>query len=511
MRCDLHVHSAYSTDSGNYALRRARLGESYTDPERIYGVCKQRGMDLVTISDHNTLEGALRIAHLPDVFISVEVTTHFPSEDIPLHVLVWDLTEPDHRDLQEYRPSVVELVAFLRARGLAHALAHPLYRMGKPLTVAHMEQLLVLFAVWEGRNGARSRESNELACRLATSLTAEKLARLADKYGLEPTHGGRVALTGGSDDHGALDIATTWTEAPATSRDEFFAAVAAGQCGPAGEHGSTIKLAHALTALLVNAYRAGGGELPEMLAARVGRLFDTDVEDAVERHAEISSAMSDLARLLGERARAGGVGLSALPGISGRLGAVAFAAALQAPYLATAHHHADSRQSLRAIENGFFGITVAEPEPRALVFTDTFNEVNGVAGTMRQLAAASATHRFAIPGAATSSCGRSSWTAPTRCCSPSGGSRTRSASTISCRHTCASAGCFPVFGCSSSARVLHGTISSARRLRVWSSTARRATRSSHASTRPPTSSASRAPPIRSGRCCSKRLHRGFPS
>jgi hypothetical protein len=37
-RCDLHVHSRYTTDSGNYALRRARLGESFTESERIYDV-----------------------------------------------------------------------------------------------------------------------------------------------------------------------------------------------------------------------------------------------------------------------------------------------------------------------------------------------------------------------------------------------------------------------------------------------------------------------------------------
>src|SRR5262249_21970678 len=207
-RCDLHVHSIHSTDSGNYALRRARLGESYTDPMRVYRVCKARGMELVTISDHNTVEGALRIAHLPDAFMSVEVTTHFPGEEIPLHVLVWNLTEEDHRDLQPYRPSVFELVAFLRERGLVHGLAHPLHRMGSPITVAHIEQLLVLFEIWEGRNGARSRESNELACRLARSLTPELAIRFAERHGLEPVNGGHIALTGGSDDHGALDIAT---------------------------------------------------------------------------------------------------------------------------------------------------------------------------------------------------------------------------------------------------------------------------------------------------------------
>jgi glycosyltransferase involved in cell wall biosynthesis len=352
-------------------------------------------MDLVTITDHNTLEGALRIAHLPDTFVSVEVTTRFPGEEIPLHVLVWNLGEGDHRDLQPYRSSVFELVAFLRERRLSHGLAHPLYQMGNPLTVAHIEQLLVLFDVWEGRNGARSRESNELACGLAASLSPETLARLADRHNLEPNHAGRMALTGGSDDHGALDIATTWTETPAASMEEFFSQVSAGHSEPEGAHGSTTKLAHALTALAVNAYRAGGGELPDLFAARVERLFDADAGQADQRHAEISAAMADLARLLGERARAGGVGLASLPEIGGRLGAVALAAALQAPYLATAHHNADSRQSLRAIEHAFFGIQVDEPDPRALVFTDTFAEVNGVAGTMRQLAAASAAGRFA--------------------------------------------------------------------------------------------------------------------
>src|SRR5215475_3075756 len=153
-RCDLHVHSRFSTDSGNFALRRARLGESYTEPERVYRVCKQRGMRFVTISDHNTVDGALRIAHLDNTFLSEEVTTYFAGEEIPLHVLVWDLTEEDHRDLQPYRPSVVELAALLRERQLSHALAHPLYRMGPPLTPSHVERLLLLFSVWEGRNGA---------------------------------------------------------------------------------------------------------------------------------------------------------------------------------------------------------------------------------------------------------------------------------------------------------------------------------------------------------------------
>jgi glycosyltransferase involved in cell wall biosynthesis/predicted metal-dependent phosphoesterase TrpH len=390
-RCDLHVHSIYSTDSGNYALRRARLGESYTQPERVYRVCRARGMTHVTISDHNTVEGALRIAHEPDTFLSVEVTTRFPEDEVPLHVLVWNLTEEDHRDLQHFRPSVYELVAFLRERGLRHALAHPLYRMGPPLTASHVERMMLLFSVWEGRNGARSRESNELACRLAAAVKPGFLASLADKHGVEPAHGGRISLTGGSDDHGALDIATTWTEAPGGTVDEFLAAVANGEGSVNGAHGSTAKLAHAVAALFANAYRISGAELPDTIRAQVEQLFDHDAVDADERHREIADQSARFVRLLGERARAGGVSLTELPGAGRRLGALAFATALQLPYLATARHHAESRSCLAELEHAFFGRRASLPRtPRALLFTDTFSEVNGVAGTMRRLAAAAA-------------------------------------------------------------------------------------------------------------------------
>ena len=389
-RCDLHVHSRFSTDSGNFALRRARLGESYTEPQRVYDVCRKRGMRFVTISDHNTVEGALRIAHLPDTFVSVEVTTRFEEDDLPLHVLVWDLSEEDHRDLQPYRPSVVELAAFLRERGLAHALAHPLYRMGLPITPSHIERLMLLFAVWEGRNGARPEETNVLACRLAAAASREYLAKLAERHGVDPPAHTSIALSGGSDDHGALDIATTWTEAPGETPAEFLAGVTCGAGTPHGGHGSTVKLAHAIGALAVNAYRADGRVLPPLADAKVRMLFDEDAADAAERHEEIRSATRQLARLYGYRVREGGVDLDSIGSLGSRLSSLVAAAALQAPYLGTAHHHAGSRSGIDEIAAAFFGDHEEAHELHALVFTDTFDETNGVAGTMRRLAAAGA-------------------------------------------------------------------------------------------------------------------------
>lgn len=388
IRCDLHVHSRFSTDSGNYALRRARLGESYTEPERVYDVCRARGLDLVTITDHNTLQGALRVADRPGTFLSEEVTTRFPEDDVVLHVLVWNLTEEDHRDLQPYRSSVYELQAFLASRGLAHALAHPLYRMGPEITPAHVERMMLLFGVWEGRNGARPRPQNELACRLARRVTPAYLDRLAERHGLAPRHGGSIALVGGSDDHGAIDIATTWTEAEADAATaaDLLAAIDRRECAPGGEHGSPEKLAHAMMALFLNAYRAGGGSLPEPVAPLVEPLFDDDATDARACHEAITGAAKLVAHSLGSKARDGGFGLAALTSLGPRLTDLVLAGALRAPFLGAAHHQWGGRRELRTIEEWFFGKPSEVWSCRTMVFTDTLTQTNGVAGTMRRLA-----------------------------------------------------------------------------------------------------------------------------
>ena len=252
--------------------------------------------------------------------------------------------------------------------------------MGPPLTAAHMERLLQLFSVWEGRNGARPKQANDLACRLAA--------------------GRSVALTGGSDDHGALDIATTWTEASGTTPAEFLQSVLAGRCEPQGAHGSTVKLAHALGALALNAYRDGGGKLSSIAATQVRALFDEDAADAALRHEEICATSRQLARLLGSKARDGGVGLGQLEAIGPRLAALVAAGAVQAPYLGTAHHQAGGRAGLIEIEEAFFGEREETRDLDSLVFTDTFDEANGVAGTMRRLAAEGAHGKLALRVAA---------------------------------------------------------------------------------------------------------------
>jgi glycosyltransferase involved in cell wall biosynthesis len=388
-RCDLHVHSVYSSDSGNFALRRARLGESYTPPERVYETCVRRGMTLFTISDHNTVEGALRIADRPNAFLSEEVTTRFPEDDVPLHVLVWNLSEEDHVDLQELRPSVYALVDFLIARRLPHALAHPLYRMGPPLTMAHVERMMLLFRVWEVRNGARPSSSNVLADALRRSCTPAYLAALADRHGVEPRHHGIITACGGSDDHSSLDIATTWTVAPGDSPAAFLESVAGGMGAVEGEHGSSLKLAHAIGALLFNAYRASGRAIPVALEEEIAEFFDAP-PDGADRHEQLIAATSSLAQRLAAAARHGALDLDQLPSLGQRMGALLLAGAIEAPFVGAVRHQARTRLDVKQLEAEFFGFATTDAETRALIFTDTFDDTNGVALTMRRLAAVGA-------------------------------------------------------------------------------------------------------------------------
>ena len=55
IRADLHVHSRYSTTSNDWMMKRLGASESYTEPETIYRMARSRGMNLVTITDHNPL------------------------------------------------------------------------------------------------------------------------------------------------------------------------------------------------------------------------------------------------------------------------------------------------------------------------------------------------------------------------------------------------------------------------------------------------------------------------
>ena len=64
MRCDLHVHSRHSGAVDLPLLRHVGY-ECYSEPRAVYDRARRRGMDLVTLTDHDSIDGALELLSLP--------------------------------------------------------------------------------------------------------------------------------------------------------------------------------------------------------------------------------------------------------------------------------------------------------------------------------------------------------------------------------------------------------------------------------------------------------------
>lgn len=247
-RVDLHCHSSASAHSKLGVQRALGLPECATPPEEVHALAKRRGMDFVTITDHDTIAGCLAIADRPDVFLSEELTARFPGEPQAVHVLCLGITPDDHEWLQAHAGDVGVVAAYLHEHEIACALAHPFYAVEAPLTARHRRRLAELFPVWEVRNGARARELNRPA------------AIYVD------TRGGTGV--GGSDDHAGVDIGRTWSETPpAATPAAFLAHVRAGRVSADGDQGSAAKWAHAAMALAVRALGPEAGEAPPDPAA----------------------------------------------------------------------------------------------------------------------------------------------------------------------------------------------------------------------------------------------------
>ena len=101
MKCDLHVHTAHSGMCTVPLLNRL-CRESYTDPVATYHTLKRRGMDLVTVTDHDSIDAAEPLRRFPDFFLSQEISYVTP-DGTALHVGVYDIGEPQHLALARRR------------------------------------------------------------------------------------------------------------------------------------------------------------------------------------------------------------------------------------------------------------------------------------------------------------------------------------------------------------------------------------------------------------------------
>lgn len=260
-KADLHVHSQYSKRPAEWFLRKVGAAESYTEPVMLYHLARKRGMDLVTITDHNTIAGSLEIAHLENTFISEEITTYFPDSGCKLHVLAYNITERQHDDITRFRENVFDLVAYFYVNTITHSLAHPLYAVNDRLTPDLFEQLLLLFKTMEV-NGTRDALQSRILLDILKHLTPKTLERLADKHGREP-YGAEPwikHLTAGSDDHSSINIAGRYTEvAGAASAADFLQGLKQGRTRVGGQASHPTVFAHSLYSI---AYQFYGSKFP---------------------------------------------------------------------------------------------------------------------------------------------------------------------------------------------------------------------------------------------------------
>ena len=454
-KCDLHIHSRYSARSEEWLFRRLDFPDSYSDPRELHRQLLERGMDFITITDHDTIEGCLQIVHLPQSFISEQITTYFPQDPCKIHILAWGISEAQHEEIVAVRDNVYELQKYLAATQIAHAVAHPLYSINGQLAASHLERLILLFKHFEAVNGLRDALLSELAQNLFGSLTREKIDKLADRHNLVPTHPEpwQKTFTGGSDDHGGKFIASACTETPpADSAEKFLAHVRAGNCSAQGNGGTPLALSHGFyntvscfiqdrfheklgpSAIVLEQMFSRfmeGRDPTELTLTEKGRIFAQGVSsgkifelvkpanvsmwkelsgyfqrpEVKAKLAEELNGVSEperrtflMANLVAEQLAFRLFKKFVLQISSGNmvesmqaLTAIAPILIILTPYIYGFHSQAPSRKWLRKIFQELTGeIPSALQNRKRAWFTDTLEDVNGVATTIRKMAAAGA-------------------------------------------------------------------------------------------------------------------------
>jgi predicted metal-dependent phosphoesterase TrpH len=235
MRADLHVHSRHSGPADLPVLRH--LGrECYSEPREVYERARARGMDLVTLTDHDSIEGALEIAGLPEAFVSEEVTLVLPGGR-QLHLGVFDITEAQHARISRLRFDPEALFAFLAEGRIPAALNHPFSALTGHRELVDLQSVLGRVPLMEALNGSMPPAHNEHA------------RQLGRRAGMAPV--------GGSDSHTLAGVARACTGVPgARTREEFLAGLRNGFTVPQGRSGSYARLTEEVTRI----FTAGYGE-----------------------------------------------------------------------------------------------------------------------------------------------------------------------------------------------------------------------------------------------------------
>lgn len=234
MRCDLHVHTRHSGMCTIPLLTRI-CRESYNDPEAVYQTLKRRGMDLVTVTDHDSIDAAEHLRRYPDFFLSEEVTAITPS-GTEIHVGVYGIEERDHVELQRRRKDVPSLAAYLDERRIFFSINHVFSSLTGRRTDSDFLLFQELFPALETLNGQIPGINNSTAAVLARDW--------------------RKAVVGGSDAHTLASLGQTYTDVPsARGVGEFLRGLRRGQAYTHGVSGNVVKLTVAVANIGFNLVR----------------------------------------------------------------------------------------------------------------------------------------------------------------------------------------------------------------------------------------------------------------
>ena len=164
LRADLHVHTRHSKHNGTMPFLGAR--DCYSSPGDVYRVARARGMDLVAITDHDSIDGALELLDgrpdADDVIVGEEITCWMPDSGVEVHIGAYGMTESLHRDVQALRRNVFEVMGLLREAGVLFAINHLLHFYRGQIPLQSYLRLLDDSPALEVRNGTMVPAHNEL-------------------------------------------------------------------------------------------------------------------------------------------------------------------------------------------------------------------------------------------------------------------------------------------------------------------------------------------------------------
>ncbi len=229
-KADLHVHSKYSDQPSTWGHKVYNSPESFTEPETVYQQAKSRGMDFVTLTDHDDIRGSLELVkqHPADCFVSCEITTFFPEDQCKAHILVYGISEHQFQLLIANANNIYKLRDCIAEHNIAYSVAHATYDQDGQLSFEHIEKLVLLFDVFEVLNGASGSLNNTLLHNYLHSLNKSTLKSLEQKYKIKPMSIDPwvKGFTGGSDDHCGILIGSAYTSnVRSTSVDEFLQSI----------------------------------------------------------------------------------------------------------------------------------------------------------------------------------------------------------------------------------------------------------------------------------------------